>query len=321
MKIVLAKENNVEDVQLRAVYGETMKELFDSGAPVMHLDADLMLASGMRPYWESYPKNIIECGICEQNMFGMAAGLSAEGKIPFCHTFAVFAARRALDQIYMSCAYAFQNVKIYASDPGVTAALNGGTHAGNEDIAMVRAIPGMTIIDVTDATMLKEVVKMAAKTYGMFYIRTFRLVGKKVYEEGSQFELGKAITVKEGKDVTIIAAGVTVADSIEAAKKLEAEGISAKVIDIFTIKPIDKEAVIAAAKETGCIVTAENHNKIGGLGSAVAEVLAENCPVPMERIGIDERFGEVGPVDYLKQAYKVTSDDIAAAAKAAIARK
>lgn len=321
MKTILAKENVVDSRQVRAAYAEEMTKLFDAGVPAMHLDADLMLASGMRPYWEKYPKNIIECGICEANMFGMAAGLSAEGKIPFCHTFGVFAARRALDQIYMSGAYAKQNVKVLATDPGFSAALNGGTHAANEDLAMVRAIPEMNIIDVVDYAQMKEVVKIAANTYGMFYIRTYRLTGVKVYEDGSTFELGKAVKIREGKDVTIISAGMSVADSIKAAELLEKEGISAAVIDIFSIKPIDREAIIEAAKATGAIVTAENHNVIGGLGAAVTEVVCDEYPVPVKRVGINNRFGEVGPVDYLKKQYGLTAEDIAAAAKEVIKLK
>ncbi|MEZ4358323.1 MAG: transketolase C-terminal domain-containing protein [Eubacteriales bacterium] len=321
MKIILAKENVADDKQVRAGYAEVMTSYFDKGAPVMHLDADLMMASGMRPYWEKYPKNIIECGICEANMVGVACGLSAEGKIPFCHSFSVFIARRANDQIYMSGAYAFQNVKLLATDPGATAALNGGTHAGDEDIACIRAFPGITIIDVVDRAMMKSVVKLAVETYGMFYIRTPRMIERKVYEDGSEFEIGKAVKIRDGKDVTIIASGICVVEAIDAAKALEEEGISARVIDIFSIKPIDKDTVIAAAKETGAIVTAENHNVIGGLGSAVAEVLGEDCPTLLKRVGIKDRFGEVGKPDYLKEAYQITSKYIVEAAKEVVAKK
>lgn len=321
MKIILSKENNIETAEMRHAYVDTIIEMIDAGQPVMHLDADLMYASGVRGKWKEYPKNIIECGIAESNMLGTAAGLSSEGKIPFTHSFGAFSARRVCDQIFMSCAYAKLNVKVIGSDPGVCAELNGGTHAANEDISIMRAIPEVTIIEPTDVTMLKQLIKSTVDTYGVFYIRLLRRFTKKVYEEGSTFELGKAALIRDGKDVTIVAAGIEVAEAIEAAKILEAEGISARVLDMFTIKPLDTEAIIAAAQETGAIVTAENHNIVGGLGAAVAETLVENCPVPMERIGINDIFGEVGKMDYLMKRFELTAEDIVKKAKKVIARK
>lgn len=321
MEILLAKQNVVEDIQMRQVYGATLKEMFDEGKPVVALDADLMFASGIRANLSKYPENVFECGISEANMFGVAAGLSLEGRIPFAHSFGVFCSRRALDQIFMSGAYAKLNVKVVGSDPGVAAGINGGTHSANEDVAIMRVIPGMNIVEPSDSTMFKEILKLAADTYGMFYIRMFRMNAVKIYEDGSKFELGKAVKLRDGKDVTIIAAGLEVIEAIKAADILKSEGISARVLDMFTIKPIDEKAILEAAKETGAIVTAENHNIIGGLGGAVAEFLSENSMVPMERIGIKDIFGEVGPVDWLKKRFELTAEDIVKKAKKVISRK
>lgn len=321
MGILLSKENNVEDREMRTVYASFLKEKFDKGQPVMALDADLMFASGIRGISENYPNNIIECGIAEANMIGVAAGLSMEGKIPFTHSFGVFSSRRVCDQVFASCAYAKLNVKVIGSDPGIASTLNGGTHAANEDIAIMRAIPEITIVEPTDSVMFRKILDLAVDTYGTFYIRLFRGAARKIYMESSNFKLGKSVLIRSGTDVTIIACGIEVAEAIDAAKILETEGISACVLDMFTIKPLDTEAVITAAKETGAIVTAENHNVIGGLGGAVAETLAENYPVPMERIGIKDIFGEVGQFDYLKHKFELTAEDIVKKAEKAISRK
>jgi transketolase len=254
-------------------------------------------------------------------MFGVAAGLSRVGKIPFAHTFAPFATRRACDQIFMSCAYAKMNVKVIGSDPGITASLNGGTHMPFEDMGIMRGIPGMTVIEPTDTAMIKDIIRQVAGIYGMHYIRLVRRFANQVYAEGSTFEIGKAPTIREGKDVTIIAAGFCVTESLKAADILAKKGISARVINMFTIKPVDKDAIIAAAQETGAIVTAENHNIYNGLGSAVAEVIVENKLVPMERIGVHDQFGEVGSVEYLAERFKLTAQDIALACEKAIQRK
>lgn len=243
-------------------------------------------------------------------MMGIAAGLSATGKVPFAHSFGPFATRRCFDQIFMSCAYAKLNVRIIGSDPGVTAAYNGGTHMPFEDMGIMRNIPNVTILEPVDSVMLKDLIKQTAGMYGIFYIRLLRKNAVKVYEEGSTFEIGKAVKLKDGKDVTIIATGILVDEAIKAAKKLEEQGIIARLLNMFTLKPIDKEAIIAAAKETGAIVTAENHNIINGLGSAVAEVLSENCPVPLERVGVQDVFGEVGPENYLRERFGLTADNI-----------
>lgn len=321
LNIKLAKENCVEEQEMRQAYAKAIIEMIENGEPVIPMDADLMRAIGLLPYKEKYPDCIIDCGIAESNMMGVAAGLSAEGFVPFPHSFATFSSRRSIDQIFMSGAYAKLNVKVVGSDPGVSAALNGGTHQAFEDVAIMRAVPEMTIIEPTDAVMVRNLIFQAARTYGMFYIRMNRVKAEKIYEEGSEFEIGKAVKIRDGKDVTIIASGREVIEAIKAADILEKNGIQARVLDMFTIKPIDREAIIAAAKETGAIVTAENHNVIGGLGSAVAEVLVESFPVPMERIGVQDEFGEVGPTAWLKERFKLTAADIVEKTLKAIARK
>lgn len=322
MGIILLSKNQVEDeFAMRDIYCATLMDLAAKNPNIVVMDADLMAAVGVSPFAKAYPEQTINCGIQEANMFGVAAGLSAVGKIPFAHTFGTFATRRACDQIFMSGAYAKLNVKVVGSDPGVTASLNGGTHMPFEDIGIMRTIPTMTIIEPTDAAMLESIVRQAATTYGMFYIRLSRKKAIKIYEKGSSFHIGQAVVLKEGSDVTIIAAGICVADSLTAAAQLEREGVSCRVVNIFAIKPIDQETIIKCAQETGAIVTAENHNIINGLGSAVAEVLVEHAPVPMERIGINDEFGEVGTVDYLKERFCLTAQDITQKARKVLARK
>ena len=254
-------------------------------------------------------------------MIGVAAGLSAVGKIPFVHTFGPFATRRVCDQIFMSALYAKNNVKIVGSDPGITAQINGGTHMPFEDMGLMRGFPEMTVIEPTDVTMLKWAVKEMAGTYGVQYMRLVRKLCPKIYEEGTEFEMGKAVQLRDGKDVTIIASGFCVAEALKAADKLEEMGVSARVLNIFCWKPIDVETICKAAEETGAIVTAENHNIINGLGSAVAEVLVKNCPVPMEMVGVKDEFGEVGNLDYLAERFGLTDHFIVDAAQKVLQRK
>lgn len=310
-----------EAVEMRSVFAQVMEEMSSKDNRVIYLDADLMNSIGMANYWKEHPDKAINCGIQEANMIGVAAGMSATGLIPFVHTFGTFASRRVMDQVFVSAAYAKLNVRIIGSDPGITASLNGGTHMPFEDMGMMRCIPEVTIIEPTDSIMLADMVRQTKEKYGVFYIRLSRKKCEKIYEDGSTFEIGKAAKIRDGKDVTIFATGICVAEAVKAAELLEKEGISAAVSNMFTIKPIDKDAVIEAAKTTGAIVTAENHNIINGLGSAVAEVLAENASAPLERIGAKDCFGEVGPVDYLKERFQMTAADIAEAAKKAIAKK
>ena len=313
--------DKLEEKAMRDVFCATMNELAEKDERIVYMDADLMNSVGMRPFSQKFPERTINCGIQEANMIGVAAGLSVAGKVPFVHTFGVFASRRVADQVFVSAAFAKANIRIIGSDPGVTAAFNGGTHMPFEDLGIMRGIPGVTVIEPTDSVMLADVMRQLKDLAGVYYVRLSRKNAVKVYEDGSTFEIGKAALVRKGKDVSIIASGICVADARKAAQMLAEDGISAQVVNMFTIKPVDKDAVIKAAQSTGCIVTAENHNIINGLGSAVAEVLAENCPVPMERVGVLDEFGEVGSVDYLKQRFHITAEEIVRKAKLAVGRK
>lgn len=321
MSIILAEKQIPEEVEMRKVYADTLMELAGRDPRIVILDADLMNSIGTVPFGRKYPRRTINCGIQEANMIGTAAGMSATGLIPFTHTFGCFASRRVADQVFMSCAYAELNVKMIGSDPGITAAYNGGTHMALEDLAIMRNIPNITILEPVDSVMFASVLRTAACTHGNFYIRLLRKKAVKVYEEGSDFQIGKAVTLREGSDVAVFASGICVPDAMKAAEILKAQGISAHVVNPFTIKPIDTEGITEAVKRTGAAVTVENHNIIGGLGSAVAEVMAEHCPAPMERVGVRDTFGEVGPVDYLKERFHMTPEDIAAAAIRVVKRK
>lgn len=311
MKAVKAENNVLEKVMMRDVYCRTLIDLAKNNPHIVVLDADLMKSMGMIPFQQAFPERTFNCGVQEANMIGIAAGLSATGKIPYAHSFGTFATRRCFDQIFLSAAYAKLNVRIVGSDPGITAAFNGGTHMPMEDMGIMRNVPEMTVIEPVDSIMFADIVRQLADLYGVFYVRLLRRNAIQVYAEGSTFTIGKAITLKAGSDVTIMATGLMVAESLKAAEILATQGIEARVVNVFTIKPLDREMVVQCAEETGCIVTAENHNIIGGLGSAVAEVLVEDCPVPMGRIGCRDRFGEVGPIEYLKEIFGMTAQHIA----------
>ncbi|MDI9484765.1 MAG: transketolase family protein [Bacillota bacterium] len=306
---------------MKDVYIETLIKLAEEDQRIVVLDADLMHSNSTIRFMETYPGRAINVGVQEANMIGTAAGLAATGKIPFTHTFSCFNTRRALDQIYMSVAYAKLNVKVVGTDPGITAAYNGGTHMPLEDMGVVRGIPTMTVIEPVDNVMMEALVKDIAYLDGPVYLRVNRKEPVQIYAPGTEFEIGKGKVLTEGDDLTLIASGIMVAESLKAAELLEQKGIRARVVNIFTIKPIDKELIVKCAQETGAIVTCENHNVINGLGSAVAEVLAENCPVPMERVGVQDLFGEVGSVDYLQKRFAMTAEDIAAKAEKCLARK
>ncbi len=321
MNVTIEKEIIKDSKMMRDVYCATLMDLAAADERVVALDADLMNSMGMIPFQKKFPQRTFNCGVQEADMIGIAAGLSATGKIPFAHTFGPFATRRCYDQIFISAAYADLNVRIIGSDPGITAAFNGGTHMPFEDMGIMRNIPNITVIEPTDGVMLADILRQLKDMYGVFYIRLLRKEPMRIFEEGSTFEIGKGVTVREGKDVTLIASGILVSEAVTAAQMLENEGISARVVNIFTWKPIDKDLIVKCAQETGAIVTVENHNIINGLGSAVAEVLVENAPVPMERIGSQDRFGQVGPVDFLQKEYEMTAEDIVRKAKKAIKRK
>ncbi|PLR81289.1 transketolase [Bacillus canaveralius] len=295
---------------MRQMYANTILELARNNPKIIALEADLMSAISTNKILKEIPNQLINCGIMEANMTGVAAGLSLTGKIPFVHTFAQFATRRAFDQLFVSGAYARLNIKILGSDSGVTAEHNGGTHMAFEDLGLVRLIPNATVYEVSDSTMLGYLLRKVAHEYGIHYIRTIRKNAIKIYDEQETFETGKGKVLREGKDVTIIASGIMVAESLQAADQLLENGIEATVIDMYTIKPIDKDLIVKYAARTKAVVTAENHNVIGGLGSSVAEVLSENCPTLLRRIGVKEQFGQVGKTEYLKRFYQLTSNDI-----------
>lgn len=321
MSVKVAKNHAMEDKELRKEFCDTLLAMAEEDNKVVVLDADLMNAAGTKPFRAAYPERTFDCGVQEANMIGVAAGLSSRGFVPFTHTFGPFAARRACDQIFMSCAYAKQNVKVVGSDPGITAALNGGTHMPFEDVGIMSTIPEMTVVEPCDAVAVGKVTRLAKETYGTWYIRLHRKPAPVIYEAETEFTVGKANLLREGTDVTIIAMGYMVAEALKAAETLAAEGISARVLDMWCMKPLDEEAVLAAAKETGAIVTAENHNIRNGLGSAVASTLALNLPTVLEMVGVNDEFGEVGQVSYLAERFKLTASEIVAKAKKAVARK
>lgn len=309
-----------EKREMRQVYAETILELAKANPEVIALEADLMSAITTNKIKAEIPKQLINSGIMEANMMGVAAGLSLTGKIPYVHTFGQFATRRTFDQLFVSGGYAKTNIKILGSDAGVTAEHNGGTHMTFEDIGLMRLVPQAHVYEASDSTMLGYMLRRIEKEHGIHYIRTIRKNAIKLYEENETFEDGKGKLLRDGEDVTIIATGIMVAEALQAADILEKQGIQAAVIDMYSIKPIDAELITKYAQKTKAIVTAENHNVIGGLGSAVSEVLAENHPVPMYRIGVREQYGQVGKVDYLKAYYKLTDKDIAEAANKLLAR-
>ena len=275
----------LESQEMRKVYCDTMIALAKEDPRIVDVEADLTGAHGMKPFKAAYPDRSFNVGIAEANMVGVAAGLSACGKIPFVHSFATFASRRCFDQIAISVCYAGLNVKIVGSDPGVGAELNGGTHMALEDMGIMRTLPGMTVFEPTDSVQLRKALPAIVEHEGPVYIRLFRRQAENVFDDDYEFDLGKADLLRDGSDVTLIASGVCVANALQAAETLAQEGVSARVLNIHTIKPIDSDAVIKAASETGALVTAENHNVIGGLGSAVAEVLAEQRPQGSFRSG------------------------------------
>ena len=321
MSIQVCAEIKKDTMDMRDAYCSSLIRLADGDERIIALDADLMGAMGTKPFEKKYPERTVDCGIQEANMVGVACGMSAAGKIPFAHTFAPFMTRRACDQIFMSGAYAKMNVKLVGSDPGITAQLNGGTHMPFEDMGIMRLIPEMTVIEPTDVSMLEDLMPQIAAQYGMVYMRLVRKEVQQVYERGSQFTIGKAVRVREGSDATIIASGFCVAEAIRAAALLAQEGVSVRILDMFTWKPLDREEILSAAAETGAIVTAENHNVINGLGAAVAEVLVREHPVPVEMVGVQDEFGEVGKLAYLAERFGLKAENIADAVRRVLKRK
>lgn len=309
-----------EKTATREAYGKALAE-FGADERVIVLDADLSKSTKTDSFKKAYPERFINCGIAEGNMIATAAGMATCGKVVFASSFAMFAAGRAFEQIRNSVGYPHLNVKIGATHAGISVGEDGATHQCLEDIGLMRTIPGMVIINPADAVEARLAVKAAIDYDGPVYLRFGRLSVPTIFGEDYNFEIGKGVRVADGTDVTIIATGLMVPEALEAKKMLEADGISARVINIATIKPIDKDIIIKAAKETGAIVTAEEHNVNGGLGSAVAEVLVENMPVPMKRVGTQDVFGRSGkPADLLKM-YGLDAASIAEAAKDVVKRK
>ena len=308
-------------IATRDAYGEALAELGAVNENIVVLEADLSKSTKTSDFKKVYPERFFNMGIAEQNMIGTAAGFAAAGKTPFASTFAVFAAGRAYDQIRNSIAYPNLNVKIAATHAGLTVGEDGGSHQMLEDIALMRALPNMTVIVPADGIETKQVIKAAAELEGPVYIRLGRPKVPVLFGDDYKFEIGKGVVLKEGTDVTLIGTGIMVSKAMEAAELLAAEGISAAVVNISTIKPLDDELIIAQAQKTGAVVTCEEHTICGGLGSAVAEVLVENCPVPMARVGVEDKFGESGLPDELLEKYGLSASNIAAKAKAVIAKK
>ena len=303
--------SEVKKIATRESYGNALAELGAQNPNVVVLDADLAGATKTAIFKKAFPERHIDCGIAEGNMMGVAAGLATCGKVVFASSFAMFAAGRAFEQVRNSIGYPHLNVKIGATHAGISVGEDGATHQCNEDIAIMRTIPGMTIICPADDVEARAAVKAAAEYVGPVYMRFGRLAVPVINDEANyKFEIGKGITLKEGKDVTIIATGLEVNESLEAAKLLEADGISAEVINIHTIKPLDKELVVASAKKTGKVVTVEEHSVIGGLGGAVAEALSEEAPTKMLRIGMMDKFGQSGPAKALIEYYGLDGKSI-----------
>ena len=309
-----------QEVSLRDAYGKTLVELGKENPDVVVLDADLCKSTMTQFYAGEFPSRCFDCGIAEQNMVGIAAGLAASGKIPFASTFAVFAPGRCYDQIRMSIAQPRLNVKLVVTHGGITVGEDGTSHHAVEDLALISSFPGFTVIVPADAIETARAVRVAAATYGPFYIRLCRSKLPLVYDENYRFKLGKAVTMRQGGEATIIAIGVMVATALEAADNLKRQGIDCRVLNMPTLKPIDEAAIIVAA-ETGAIVTAEEHLEHGGLGSAVARVVARHRLVPMEFVAIKDTYAKSGKPGELLQRYGLTAKDIERAVRAVVKRK
>ena len=294
-----------DEMEMRKVYSSKLAELMEKHDEVIALEADLMNAITTNKVQDKYPERVINCGIMEANMVGVAAGMSIAGKYPFAHTFTAFASRRCFDQLFMSGAYQKNNIKIIASDAGVTAVHNGGTHMG-----IMRGLADTVVMEMTDAVMFENILEQLAIKDGFYWIRTIRKNAVTIYKKGSTFEIGKGNVLKDGSDITLIANGIMVSEALKAAEILEKEGKSVAVIDMFTLNPIDKELIEKYAQKTGKIVTCENHSVHNGLGSAVAEVIAETGNAKLRRIGIKERFGQVGTLEFLMNEYELTAEHI-----------
>lgn len=309
------------DRDMRDIYVDLLLDYAEKNPNMVIVEADLMKALATTRFGEAYPERTVNVGVAEANMIGVAAGLANMGKLPFTHTFTPFATRRVYDQVTLSVAYAKLNVKMVGSDPGVTAQLNGGTHMSLEDVGIMRTMPTMTIVEPVDGVQLAGLFPQIAEHNGPVYIRLLRKDFAPIFKEGTEFKLGKAIRVREGKDVSIFATGIMVKEALDAAEILASEGIEASVVNFHTIKPIDEDMICEEANKTGAIVTAENHNIINGLGSAVAEVLSEHCPTPLRRVGTRDHFGEVGKLDFLMEKFGLKAKNIVESVKEVLTQK
>ena len=305
----------------RDAYGKALVELGAENENIVVLDADLAAATKTGMFKKAYPDRFFDCGIAENNMMGVAVGLSLTGKVPFAATFAMFAAGRSFDQVRNSIGYPHANVKIGATHGGITVGEDGATHQCNEDFALMRTIPGMTVMCPADGTEARLMVRAAAEMDGPVYMRFGRMAVPTLFGDDYRFEIGRGVRLVDGDDVSIIANGVEVGEALQAAEMLKAEGINASVVNMATIKPIDRELVIEEAKRCGCIVTCEEHSIIGGLGSAVAEVVCETVPVPVVRVGVNDCFGRSGPAKELLSLFDLDAKAIYAKAKEAVALK
>lgn len=306
----------------REVYGKTLVELGKVNPNIVVLDADLAVSTKTSLFAKEFPHRFFDMGIAEQDMISTAAGLAACGKIAFASTFAVFGSGRAWDQVRLTVAYTRLNVKIVVTHSGITTGEDGASHQANEDLAIMRAIPNMNVIVPADGIECAKIIRAVAEYHGPVYVRLPRLATPLVHENDNfDLKLGKGIVMREGRDLTIFACGIMVAAALEAAQELAKNGIEARVVNLHTIKPLDKELIIKCARETGAIVTAEEHSIIGGLGGAVAEVVSENHPAPLARVGIKDVFGESGKPEELLVKYGLTAKDIVTAAKTVLKRK
>lgn len=305
----------------RDAYGKALVELGQKNDKVIVFDADLAAATKTGMFKKEFPERFIDCGIAESNMMGVAAGMATAGYTVFASSFAMFAAGRAFEQVRNTIGYPHLNVKIGATHAGISVGEDGASHQCCEDIALMRTIPGMTIINPADDVEARLAVMAAAETDGPVYMRFGRLAVPRIFDENYKFEIGKGVYLREGKDVTIIATGLMVERALQAAEHLKAEGVDAAVINMATIKPIDRDIIIEAAKKTGAIVTAEEHSVIGGLGEAVSGVVSETVPVPVLRVGVEDTFGKSGPALELLEIYGLNAENICAKAKAALALK
>ncbi len=310
-----------DNFEMREVYCQSLIDEAKTNQDIVVVEADLMNCIKTGPFKKAYPDRFFNVGIAEANMVGISAGLATCGKIPFCSSFGTFATRRCYDQVFISVAYSRQNVKIVGTDPGICAEINGGTHMPLEDMGIMRGIPHMLCVEPTDSAMLKALMPQIIAYKGATYIRLQRKKAETVFSENESFDLFKAKTVSKGKDATIIASGIMVSKAVEASQKLKELGYDVGVLNTFTWKPIDEQAIVEAAKSTGAIVVAENHNIRNGLYSSVAEVIVGKCPVPMESVAVMDEFGEVGKMPYLSQKFHLTVDDIVEKTLKAIKRK